>query len=156
MTFIKTRIKYKSPKNTGCIQLGTVQSSMQLQWFIKSLTEHREKLPTIDIQYWRKIILDLAKTAQNAQRTGHFSPSKDTTTKIMGRNVDHLLFIAMGWWTNVFMVFGVDGDAKNGVWYTSMLEEKPISFNNRVSNVVPSCVMWNIWRERNRRMFKGH
>lgn len=37
-----------------------------------------------------------------------------------------------------------------------MLEEKPISFNNRVSNVVPSCVMWNIWRERNRRMFKGH
>ena len=30
-------------------------------------------------------------------------------------NVDHLLFIAMEWWIYVFMVFGVDGDAENGV-----------------------------------------
>lgn len=29
--------------------------------------------------------------------------------------MDHFLFIAMEWWTYVFMVLGVDGDAKNGV-----------------------------------------
>ena len=32
---------------------------------------------------------------------------------------------------------------------------KPISFRHRAWNLVPLCLIWILWRERNRRTFKG-
>jgi hypothetical protein len=72
--------------------------------------------------------------------------------------VDHLLLhcpVAGELWSFVFCLFGVDWVISGCVldhvagwrnWFSK--------HSSAVRNLVPSCVMWSLWRERNNRTFE--
>ena len=75
-----------------------------------------------------------------------------------GESVDHLLLhcsMAGALWSVVFQSFGIAWVVPERVvdflfgWHNSLGK-----FSSDIWNLVPLCLMWTIWRERNRRTFK--
>jgi hypothetical protein len=103
---------------------------------------------------WGRIL-----TGDNLQKKGFMLASWCCMCKTAGETVDHLLihcWFARQLWTFVFQTVGIDwvlpfhvsellfgwwnwfGKRSSGVW-----------------NLIPSCLMWTIWRERNNRTFEN-
>ena len=73
-------------------------------------------------------------------------------------SVDHLLIscpIAHSLWMYMLQLFGIDWVVPSSVidlffcWYQWLGKH-----NSNIWNMVPGCLMWNIWAERNRRSFE--
>ena len=80
--------------------------------------------------------------------------------KRAGDSINHLLPhcpIARELWRMVFTLFGVTWVMPKNV--VELLASWPGKFrrhrNGVIRNMVPHCLMWGIWRERNAQIFEG-
>jgi hypothetical protein len=76
-----------------------------------------------------------------------------------GETINHLLIhcdLAFGLWSFVFQIFGIFWVLPGGVldlffgWYNGLGK-----FHSKVWNMVPPCILWTLWRERNSRIFEN-
>jgi hypothetical protein len=98
-------------------------------------------------------------TAENLRRCGIVLVSWCCMCKASGESVEHLLLhcpYAKEMWDMVFALFGIQWVMPRGVlalfecWQGNFGDHQNIV----VWRAVPHCVMWCLWRERNRRTFE--
>jgi hypothetical protein len=101
---------------------------------------------------WGRIL-----TADNLMRRGYHLAGRCYMCCCEGETIGHLLLHcskAMGLWSYVFRSFGI-------LWVMPKdLTDLLFGWHNwlgkahsRIWNLIPSCLFWTIWRERNRRVF---
>jgi hypothetical protein len=95
----------------------------------------------------------------NLRKTAHHSDRLVLYVQKEWETPDHLLLhcdIARDLWNLVFRMFGVEWVMPRRVVELLACWKRRFSQNdlNVVWNVIPSCLMWCIWRERNARSFE--
>ncbi len=101
---------------------------------------------------WNKIL-----TCDNLMRQGYALANWCCMCDCHGESVDHLLHCSMAGalWSFVFWSFGIDWVVSERVvdflfgWHNSLGK-----FSSKIWNLVPLCLMWTVWRERNRCTFE--
>ena len=74
-----------------------------------------------------------------------------------GETVDHLLLhckFAHALWSEVFLMFGLQWVMPRMVVSLLFAWENYLGLHSSVWNMVPTCLMWLIWRERNTRTYE--
>uniref|UniRef100_A0A2N9EQD7 Reverse transcriptase domain-containing protein n=1 Tax=Fagus sylvatica TaxID=28930 RepID=A0A2N9EQD7_FAGSY len=102
---------------------------------------------------WGRIL-----TCDNLMRRGHVMAGWCCLCRAAGESVDHLLLhceVARVLWHCVFRAFGVAWVLPNQIpalligWWNWFGKH-----SSQVWNMVPHCLMWTLWRERNSRTFE--
>jgi hypothetical protein len=102
---------------------------------------------------WGRIL-----TCDNLMRRGHVMVGWCCLCRAAGESVDHLLLhceVARVLWHCVFRAFGVAWVLPNQIpalligWWNWFGKH-----SSQVWNMVPHCLMWTLWRERNSRTFE--
>ena len=102
---------------------------------------------------WNKIL-----TCDNLRKRGYNLPSWCCMCHCNGESVDHLLLhcpTAGGLWSWIFQTFGVHWVLPGTVtallfsWWNGLGRH-----SSDIWNIVPACLMWTIWKERNHQTFE--
>uniref|UniRef100_A0A2N9GZQ1 Reverse transcriptase domain-containing protein n=1 Tax=Fagus sylvatica TaxID=28930 RepID=A0A2N9GZQ1_FAGSY len=102
---------------------------------------------------WNKIL-----TYDNLRKRGYNLPSWCCMCRCNGESVEHLLLhcpAACGLWSWIFQTFGVHWVLPGTVtallfsWWNGLGRH-----SSDIWNIVPVCLMWTIWKERNHRTFE--